>query len=81
MANHTPNCRYCDYKARNNEELENHMIAEHEDVIIVHSMAKEVTEIKDGLAKQETFKVELSNTLKLLFDNQEILDKKYCLNL
>ena len=76
MANHTPNCRYCDYKTRNNEELENHMIAEHEDVIIVHSMAKEVTEIKDGLAKQETFKVELSNTLKLLFDNQEILDKK-----
>ena len=73
---HTPKCRYCDYRARNNEELDIHLMEEHEDIIIVHSMAKQVTELKDALTKEETFKEELSNTLKSLFDNQEILDKK-----
>ena len=70
---HTPKCRYCDYKARNNEELEVHMMEEHEDIILVHSMAKQVNELNVALAKEETFKLELSNALQSLFDNQEIL--------
>ena len=78
-SHHTQNCRYCDYKAKNNEELECHMVEEHEDIILLHSMAKHVENLSNGFEKQESFRTELCQILKSLFDNQEILDKKLSL--
>ena len=80
LASHTSLiCRYCDYKPKSKDELECHMMDEHEDVIVLHSIAKQVDNLMDGFQKQEAFKTELSQILKSLFDNQEILDKKLSL--
>ena len=76
---HSQNCRYCKHKAQNDEELQCHMVEEHEDIILLHSMAKQVDGIEGEIAKQETFKAELSQILKSLFENQEKLDKKLSL--
>ena len=73
---HTTNCRYCEYKGKSDDELECHMVEAHEDVIILHSIAKQVDTLKVESDKQETFRKELIQLLRLAFDNQEKLDKK-----
>ena len=73
---HTMKCRYCEFKAKSYGELEGHMCEVHEDVIILHSMAKQLDTLKVESDKQETFRKELFQILKIVFDNQEKLDNK-----
>ena len=52
------------------------MVKEHDDIIILHSIAKQVDNIQDEIVKEVTLKRELSQILKLSFDNQEKFIKK-----
>ena len=81
--NHHPsgevNCQYCDFCGGSEEILQSHMLESHTDVVILHTMAKQVEDFKDladGFTKFEHFKSELSNALKSLFDNQNKLQQE-----
>ena len=76
---HTLNCRYCDFKGKSNDDLECHMTEDHEEVIILHSMSKQVDNLMHESVKQDSFKKDLSQILQSLFDNQEKMDKKMSL--
>ena len=76
LQQHMKNCKNYDIKASNNEKLQCHMVKEHDDIIILHSIAKQVDNIQDEIVKEVTLKRELSQILKLSFDNQEKFIKK-----
>ena len=53
LKHHKPqkvNCHYCENTVEDNEALQNHMIEMHPDVVIVHTMAKQVDQLTDDSA-------------------------------
>ena len=63
-------CKYCDSKEKNKEDLMEHMIKEHEDIVIVHTMASQVNRVED---KVDSFKEEVMNLFaRLLHQNNEM---------
>ena len=76
---HTPTimpCQYCEFAAKDTESLQNHMIEFHEEIVAFYTMAKQMEGLTNNLASLETFKTELSKTMKSLFDNQNILQQE-----
>ena len=55
-------CQYCDFTA--NDNVQSHVIEEHEELYILHTMASQINSLCDSFASFETFKVELTNVLK-----------------
>ena len=57
-------CQYCDYRAKDREELQSHLIKHHEEIVLLHSMSQQVNEISDRFELFETFKDELGDVIK-----------------
>ena len=79
MKEHTPvefNCQYCDFMAGDQESIQYHMFESHNEIAILCNMAKQVDKLTDGFESFEKFKLEISNTLKSLFENQNILKQE-----
>ena len=73
---HSPaqhNCKYCDFQGENEELFESHLVESHAEVVIIHSLAKQIEDLSDRFTQVEHHKLELSNVLKSLFDNQNII--------
>ena len=68
-------CRYCSYKSENQEDFDHHLVREHEDIIILHSMAKQVDELSYKLTKVEAFNAELVKWFGKVCETQENLIK------
>ena len=49
-------CQYCEFVAKDRENLQSHMIMEHEEFVILHTMAKQVNDMSDNFEGFETFK-------------------------
>ena len=62
-------CKYCSFIAENREASQNHMIEEHEELLILHTMASQVNQIDDRF-------VGFSNILKKLFENQNAMKQE-----
>ena len=66
-------CRYCDYRAKNKEDLEEHLVYQHEEYIILHSLAKEVDKINEQFSTVETFGKQLSTYETFMTDILSVL--------
>ena len=66
-------CRYCDYRAKNKEDLEEHLVYQHEEYIILHSIAKEVDKINEQFSTVETFGKQLSTYETFMTDILSVL--------
>ena len=69
-------CQYCKHTANDKETLQDHMIEDHEEIVLVYTMAQQVNQMSEGFVMFETFKQELSNVLKTLLDNQNSLKQE-----
>jgi hypothetical protein len=79
MKEHTPvkfNCQYCDFVAGEQESLQCHMFESHNEIAILCNIAKQVDKMTESFESFENFKVQISNVLKSLFDNQHILKQE-----
>ena len=66
-------CRYCDHTARSEDDLKEHLIQEHENIVILHSTASQVDALTDKAESFESFKEEVMNMFaKLLGNHNEI---------
>ena len=62
-------CKYCEYVANDRDSLKEHMFKNHEEVVMVHTMAQHVNDISESFAHFETFKGEQTGVLNQIFDN------------
>ena len=66
-------CQYCQFKAKDGQDLEEHMIDKHADIVILHTMAKQVDEITERYANFEEAISDLrSITKEILAIKQEL---------
>ena len=63
-------CGYCATTFENREDLHSHMIENHEEVVILCTMAKQIDKLSDDVVSFETFKKECTDTMKLMLNNQ-----------
>ena len=63
-------CHHCEVEVRDSEELKQHIIDKHEEVFILHTIAKQVEQLSDGLEEVEPFKNELVSVLKAILQTQ-----------
>ena len=64
------NCKYCDYVAKDQESWHGHLVDNHEEYVILHSMAKQVDNLTDDSESLGQFKVDVLDTLKAILENQ-----------
>ena len=70
---HSPvpqSCQQCDKTFKDKEDLGVHMIECHQEVVIFHTMAKQVDDLTDKFENFETFQHDVKSLLKSLLDNQ-----------
>ena len=61
-------CKYCDYTTDTKEDQMEHLIKEHEDVVILHTTACQVDTMTNKLESLDNFKLEVMSLLeKLLY--------------
>ena len=51
--NQVKSCHYCQFTAKDEDDLQEHMIENHENIVILHTMAKQVDEMKDQFTNLE----------------------------
>ena len=61
---------------KDTESLQNHMIECHEEIVAFYSMPKQIEGLTNSLASLDTFKTELTKTMKSVFDNQNIIQEE-----
>ena len=64
-------CNYCEFECSDKVALQSHMCDMHAKIVILHTMGKQVNHLCDNSATFETFKIEITNVLKSLFENQD----------
>ena len=69
-------CRYCEYRAKDKEDLQTHMVKDHEELIILHSMARQVDQISERFEVFETFKEELADVIKSIAETQNAVKQE-----
>ena len=69
-------CQSCDHVALDKDDLQTHMIEEHEELVILHTMAQQVNNISESFNLFETFKVELGNVVKSLLETQNAVKQE-----
>ena len=69
-------CQHCEFSAKDTQSLKSHMIECHEEVVILHTMAQQVDNLTDNFESFETFKTEVANMFKSLFDHQNIVQQE-----
>ena len=77
-------CNYCEFECSDNEGLQCHMIDIHGEIVILHTMGKQVNELSENFGERfaslETFKLEVTNVLKSLFQNQNMMKEELLKN-
>ena len=63
-------CQHCDVEVKDSEELKQHIIDRHEEVFILHNIAKQLEQLSDGLEEVQPFKNELVSVLKAILHAQ-----------
>ena len=63
-------CQHCDVEVKDSEELKQHIIDRHEEVFILHTIAKQLEQLSDGLEEVQPFKNELVSVLKAILHTQ-----------
>ena len=70
-------CRFCDFLAENEDSIQEHIIKDHEELVILHSMAKQVDVLTFKAVELDTFKSDINGMLKILLENQKsIMDNQ-----
>ena len=69
-------CNYCELKAKTQEDLQNHVIEMHPEVVVLFTMAKQVDSFKDTVDGLDKFKSEVFTLLKTLIDNQNAIKQE-----
>ena len=69
------NCKLCSLEFGTKDEWEEHMAQEHEDKIVLHSMAKQVDYLAYRCGKAESFNNELVSVIRKLCENTEVIKK------
>ena len=70
-------CRFCDLTAETEDSLEEHILQNHEEFVVLHSMAKQVETLCDKSSEFDTFKSDVSSALRIVLDTQkQILHKQ-----
>ena len=63
-------CPYCEHVAKHREDLKDHVYDKHSDILMLQSMAQQMDTISKSFEVFESFKGELTNVLKSIFDNE-----------
>ena len=66
----TESCKYCQHIAHTKEDLKEHVIQEHEDVVILHTVGMQVNNLTEKLEDYDNFKGEVMVMLKMILENQ-----------
>ena len=69
-------CQYCDHVAQNRDALKAHMFDNHEEVVMLHTMAQQMNNVSESFALFETFKNELGNVIKSVLENQNSIKQE-----
>ena len=78
-SDHTTNqesCKYCDHTEENKEDLLEHMIKEHEDTVLAHTIASLVDKIDDKVDRLDRFSGEVMSLLGKLFEQNNELKQE-----
>ena len=70
------NCKYCKYQAQDSDDLKEHVYDQHAEVIMIHTVAKQMDEVSDRFELFETFKVELGNAFNMLLDATNVMKQE-----
>ena len=69
---HTPTigvCKYCEHRTNSEEDLKEHMLEDHEDILLLHTMASQVDSIENKVNSFDGFKQEVMGLLAKLFSS------------
>ena len=66
---HRISCQYCTFTGEHEEALETHMIGQHAEIVILHTMAKQVDEMTDKYAQ-------LERSLATILENQNSIKQE-----
>ena len=69
---HTPTigvCKYCEHRTNSEEELKEHMLEKHEDILVLHTMASQVDTIEKKVNSFDCFRQEVMGLLAKLFSS------------
>ena len=69
-------CQYCDYRAKDRADIQSHLIKDHEEIVLLHSMAQQVNDISDRFELFETFKEELGDVIKSIAATQNAVKQE-----
>ena len=79
---HTPpdlvDCQYCDKKVSEADQKD-HMYDYHEDLVILHTMARQVNDMNDEFEAFKAFKNEMKQMMKVVLENQTALKQELSL--
>ena len=64
---------HCKYSSVNAESQQEHLITNHEEYVILHTMAKQVDTLSDSSSSLDNFKSEVFSTLRAILENQNIM--------
>ena len=76
---HTPKseaCKYCDQTFGTENEVKEHTIKEHEDVMMVQTMFLQINDLTEKFETHDSFKTEVLSMLKVLCENQTEMKKE-----
>ena len=63
-------CKYCEYKAQDKEELQNHMENEHMDVVFLHTLGNQVNELYKNREEVSIMRSDFAHLLTSLYEKQ-----------
>ena len=69
----TMQCKYCGFSSENEESQQEHLITNHEEYVILHTMAKQVDTLTDSSSSSDNFKADVLATLRTILENQNIM--------
>ena len=69
-------CRFCDFTAADTDTLETHLVEAHEEVIILHSSAKQLDVLTQKMCVFETFGADITKLLETVLWNQNAIKQE-----
>ena len=69
-------CEHCNFTCNTKESLEEHHLKAHPQIVIFHTMAKQVDYITDTVETDQVFKADVINLLKKLFEKQNVIEQE-----
>ena len=63
-------CRYCSFTSTSKDDFETHLVENHGDTIVLHSMATDVQELRGKFGELETLSGQLADIMKSVLEGQ-----------